>query len=232
MSHVIAQIWKRQPGDYFCLSTRSPWRDHFFTRDEFGDLAEFIAEHARDDVYWCPHGLSRKSRLADAAVGCRMLWADLDAVDPRSLRDRPTVAWETSPGRYAALWALDDVPTLGLRKAFNDAIGADRGGWCLSKVLRVPGTRNHKYRGAPVVKLLWEKGATHELDDLVRRYGADERAAGRNDRRASVMVPRMIADKHRLRMICTRPASLRTRRSCCCGPLRGTSIRATSRSGT
>jgi hypothetical protein len=178
MNDFLMTIWGPQRGPYFCLSTRhgNNWREHFFTHDDFDELDDFIKEHWRDDVYFCPHALSRKRRKGDHYVATKLLWADLDKVDPRSLRERPTIAWRTSPGRYAAIWALDAPPTKALRRGFNRAIGADDGGWIVTKVLRVPGTRNRKPDYAPnppLVKLLWDDGPTFRVRDLMK-YADDE----------------------------------------------------------
>ena len=137
-TRMIFDLWRGQPGKFFCIATKGEagWRNHFFTRAEFKDIDEFLAEHDEEDLYWCPHGFIRRSRLAEHACESNLLWADLDMVDPRKLELKPTIAWETSSRRYAALWKLDAEPSRGLRKRFNDAIGPDTGGWCLSKVLR------------------------------------------------------------------------------------------------
>ena len=59
-----------------------------------------------------------------------------------------------------------------LRKGFNDHIGGDKGGWAITKVLRVPGTRYFKYPQRPRVKLLRDDGPTYRVRDLMR-YAAD-----------------------------------------------------------
>jgi hypothetical protein len=178
---MIFDLWRHQPGKYFCISTKGKtgWRNHFFTRIEFEGIEEFLAKHKDEDIYFCPHGFTKRSRLAEHAAHSNLLWADLDAVDPRTLDPKPTIAWETSSRRYAAIWKLDAEPSRGLRKRFNDAIGADTGGWCLTKVLRVPGTLNLKPERrvngrAPEVKLLWSKGQTYKLRDLRRQYGGSD----------------------------------------------------------
>ena len=173
---MLTKIWKRQPGPFFCISIKDEvsWRDRFFTRSQFADLDQFIEEHEDDEVYWCPHSFIHKARRKDYyASPSNMLWADLDAVDPRTLDLPPTYAWETSPKRYAAIWRLDDEPTEDLRRTFNDAIGADAG-WHVTKVMRVPGTRNHKYHKAPRGRALWEGGATYKLSAIMRKYPPDK----------------------------------------------------------
>jgi hypothetical protein len=200
---LIHRVWRTQPGDYFCLSTKGKkgWRDHFFTREELEDIEEFIADHEEsDDLYWCPHSFLMQSRRSEYyARPSKMLWADLDAVDPTTLDLRPTMAWQTSPGRFAAIWLLDGEPRRGLRRAFNQAIGADGGGWCITKVLRIPGTRNWKYANAPRGKVLWEHGPTYSLEAVARQYPVPNSAPQPLHRKGSSLEARTILDKYGVR---------------------------------
>jgi hypothetical protein len=89
------------------------------------------------------------------------LYADLDAVEPikSDAELSPTIAWESSPGRYQALWHIDkhlpEEQHIMVNRKLTYALGADKGGWDITQVLRVPGTINHKYAEKPKVKLLW-----------------------------------------------------------------------------
>lgn len=159
---IILRVWTKQPGNYFCVSSKSPdgeWRDEFFTRKQFKIIPRYIKEMVEDgcDVYWCPHGFSKPRRLKRYAVMPYLLWADIDEVDPATIPLRPSVLWESSPGRYAGLWSLNKVLSDDdINKRWTYHIGADKGGWDLTQVLRLPGTRNHKYKGAPTVKLIYD----------------------------------------------------------------------------
>jgi hypothetical protein len=159
---IILRVWTKQPGNYFCISSKTPdgaWRDEFFTRKQFRIIPRYLKELNEDgcDAYWCPHGFSKARRLKRYAVMPYLLWADIDEVDPATLPLRPSVLWESSPGRYAGLWTLQDVLSSDdINKKFTYKIGADKGGWDLTQVLRVPGTHNHKYPAKPLVKLLWD----------------------------------------------------------------------------
>jgi RepB DNA-primase from phage plasmid len=164
---VIEELWADQPGDYFCLATKDAggrWRDHFFSRDEI-DVSEFIREHRRKNVYFCPHGFTRRSRRKQYAVAPKCLWADLDDVPPRC-SPRPTIAIASSVGRYVGLWLTDRPVTEELNKRLTYALGADRGGWDLTQVLRVPGTLNWKYDPPPRVRVLWEEGPRYRVAGL------------------------------------------------------------------
>ena len=87
MKNVIIELWKRQPGKYFCISTKSPagkWKDHFFSPDDFGSIKQFLRDHDDHDIYFCPHGFNRRVRQKEEAVIPNLLWADLDYSDPRN----------------------------------------------------------------------------------------------------------------------------------------------------
>jgi hypothetical protein len=117
----------------------------------------------REDLYFSVARFKSRGRRYEDTLPTLWLWADLDMVDPEALEHKdllPTVAWQSSVGRYQALWLLDkevkatEVEKINQRLTYH--IGADRGGWDLTQVLRVPGTRNYKYSElGQEVKLLW-----------------------------------------------------------------------------
>lgn len=171
---LVADLWKRQPGKYFCLSTKpkrgNGWQDHWFERSQISRRAinAFLADHRDHNIYFCPHGFSRKERKKDAAVPPTLLWADLDKADPRHIEWEPTIAIESSPGRYVGLWEIDDEADERLNQRLTYAIGADKGGWDLTQVLRCPGSLNHKYPDAPEARVLWDDGPRWKVRDLKR----------------------------------------------------------------
>lgn len=180
---LIDRIWAQQPGKYFCLSTKSgagEWKDHFFTKrgdgdtNAFADIPEFLQRHRDKQIYFCPHGFSKPRRLKPYAVLPKLLWSDLDEADPRMLKFKPTVAIESSPGRYVGLWFTDDEVTEELNRRMSYLVGADKSGWDLTQVLRVPGTINWKYQSQPKVRILWTDGPTYAVHDLERKLPGDE----------------------------------------------------------
>lgn len=60
----------------------------------------------------------------------------------------PNILWETSPGRHQGLWLWRSTVEPGVAEAYSRGIwqrcGGDKGGWSITKMLRVPGTINHK----------------------------------------------------------------------------------------
>lgn len=170
---LITRIWKLQPGKYFCISTKSAskkWRDTFFKRAQFDEIEDFIAANRDKEIYFCPHGFTEKRRKEDVAVMPKLLWADLDEADPREAAIRPTIAIESSPGRYVGLWMIDQpLDSKETNKRLSYFLDADKGGWDLTQVLRVPGTTNYKYQSTPRVRTLWVDGPEYELKKLKRK---------------------------------------------------------------
>ena len=177
---VVRKVWSEQPRGYYSLSTKQGdnWKDHFFESiDEALEFAKKTGDR-RNDLYWCITTLSEPRRQKYNVNPTKFLWQDLDEVDPKNLRGeaKPQIAWESSPGRYQALWrlpkTLDPIQAEQLNKQLAEATFADHGSWILTKVLRVPETRNHKYNGNPPGKLLWAhrgvtsfSGYSSSLDD-------------------------------------------------------------------
>jgi hypothetical protein len=129
-----------------------------------GAISRRIDSALRDgeDLYYSVAQFAERGRKIEDVLPASWLWADLDETHPTvasKLGLHPTVAIESSPGRYQALWRLTGElrpKTLAkLNRALSYALDADRGGWDLTQVLRIPGTRNFKYPQAPMVKLLW-----------------------------------------------------------------------------
>jgi hypothetical protein len=169
---LVTRLWAKQPGAVFCISTKSEvggWRDHFFGRTEMDDMERLVQARRDHDVYFCPHGFSRPTRRKQFAVSPCCLYADLDEVDPEAIAWIPTIAIESSPGRYVGVWVTDRPIREQLNRRLTYTIGADRGGWDFTQVLRVPGTLNHKYSPALLVRTLWACGPKYRVRDLERR---------------------------------------------------------------
>ena len=81
------------------------------------------------------------------------LYVDGDGAKVGSRIPEPTATVESSPGREQFWWALSEpvAPKEGeeLNRRLAYAMGADRSGWDLTQLMRVPGTRNRKYADAP-----------------------------------------------------------------------------------
>lgn len=170
---LLSAIWGKRKGYVFL-----PYKDGATWHETPGlhingampDIAFHVDRHA--DVYFCPVVFSKPKRKKEFAQATNLLWSDLDPIHPSKCRLRPSIAWESSPGRYQAIWFLttevsgEEASLLSKRIAYAD--GADKGGWDLTQVLRVPGTRNYKYESNPQVKLLWAKRNINYSADEIR----------------------------------------------------------------
>jgi hypothetical protein len=108
------------------------------------------------NVYFCPQLLSARKRVKENVLTTPCAWADLDRCPPDIIQVGPSVAVESSPGRYQAYWVFDkpidpdDAEDISRRIAYKHADdGADRSGWDLTQLLRVPYTYNYKYGADP-----------------------------------------------------------------------------------
>ena len=152
------------------------WNDLSIEWPPYKDRDTIIIEgaiHDREDLYYSVCKFKRKGRRIGDVMPTDWLWADLDEIHPSAATElgfMPTVAVESSPGRYQALWKLNrrlkPSDTEKINQALSYKLGADKGGWDLTQVLRIPGTRNFKYRGAPPVKLLWEEDLVYDPKDI------------------------------------------------------------------
>lgn len=154
--------WGNTDG-YVFLSVRDPsknkddpnyWKDIAYSwpadREKLERAVDSLG-NSKKDIYFSPAVYSKDKRRANAVQPTRLLWADLDEANPDTFPPelKPTASWETSPGRFQALWKTDKrlkpkMQTM-LNKRLTYAVGADKGGWDLTQVLRIPGTPNHKY---------------------------------------------------------------------------------------
>lgn len=118
-------------------------------------ISEFSETH---NVYFCPQLFSERNRTKASVKYAPNVWADLDTCLPEKLLVEPSVLVESSPGRYHAYWVMDDyeinpqeIESIARRIAYHHASdGCDRSGWDLTQLLRVPETRNLKYKDAAV----------------------------------------------------------------------------------
>lgn len=163
---LITDVWAQQPGKFFCISTKDgaeKWKDHFFSPDEFGLIRKFLRDNDDKNIYFCPHGFNRRVRQKGEAVLPNILWADLDFADPKGMKPKPTIAIESSPGRYVGLWLLKGTMSESLNRRLTYFLDADKGGWDLTQVLRFPGTKNYKYSSQPKVRILWDDGPVYSI---------------------------------------------------------------------
>lgn len=184
---ALVKIWGKQckKGDYVFLSFRDPsksnqesgrWKDVAISYNPStikDKVKECIDNNSPDklDVYYCPLPFTEPKRRKEYVKGSKYLWSDMDEADPNKVEVTPTIYWRSSPGRYQGLWELDRFikpeQAEELNRNLTYRIGADKGGWDLTQVLRVPYTTNHKYKNKPKVGPLNKiRRNPFHLDDL------------------------------------------------------------------
>jgi hypothetical protein len=183
---LLSKIWGRGRDGYVFLpwivagDERRRWHEgpaYAWPADRDRVLTTLRA-HALDDLYFAPaifNGTERREDLVDIEG---TLWADLDEADPQEFPEalKPTHAWETSPGRYQAIWEMTS-PRHGAswpgkeNQRLSHAVGADPSGWDSTQLLRVPGGVNNKAHHiknnggvAPRGQLVWTNREIHDWD--------------------------------------------------------------------
>ena len=190
---LISQAWGKKQSGYVFF----PWIDRqaqirtgkrrvgfnegpsFIWPRDRSRIIDHMLAHLHHDLYWTTSLFEYPMRREDVAMDEHALWADLDAVDPSTLDEYPpTIAWESSPGRYQALWIAAHGDFQGASWPGNENqrmtyyIGADASGWDTVQLLRVPGWINHKpeYKrpdgSYPKGKILWFDGPRYSPGDF------------------------------------------------------------------
>jgi hypothetical protein len=152
----------------------------------------FTASGRRQMLAWLRKHGDHDAYFTAALDPIAYLFADLDRANPRKIKFRPTIAWETSPGRWQAVWVIIGRPRKSVtRKGGRNhrlthsmkADGADPSGFDKAQILRLPGRLNHKPDyledhpdGAPG-RLLWADGPTYEWSDFDGLPEVDDVAA-------------------------------------------------------
>lgn len=151
---------------YAPAGNKAQFKQRFFKWPKESSKAEelILSVERTCDVWYCINLLSKAERLKQNCLPTDLLWADLDEVDPDTLPVRPPIVIASSPGRYQAIWRLNTKLEPSLIENYNKHIaystGADKSGWDLTQLLRVPFTMNFKYEDRPMVILLHSAAET------------------------------------------------------------------------
>lgn len=170
---------------WVCIATLEPTGENFKERffsypDQLDQMLDYIDKYTPShNVYFCPQLLRSAKRNKDNVSICTSAWADLDECDPSNMLVRPTLTVESSPLRYQAYWVFEDNQTAETAQDVSKRIayyhsfqGADRSGWDLTQLLRVPGTFNKKPEyGEAVVRLTDANRNRYRFEDF-KKYPA------------------------------------------------------------
>lgn len=171
--HFLTQIWDYGPNEYTMLYTRlagtEEMRPHPIRGDRAAKVADLLDRYSckTHDIYFCPNSFDRSSNRKENALPTRYAWSDIDDTDPTTFKPTPNILWETSTGSFQAIWIWRDVVPAREAETYSAALwklyGGDSGAWAANKLLRIPGTINHKpERNGETVRLV-------RFDDRARR---------------------------------------------------------------
>lgn len=150
---------------YVCIATSDPrapksrFEQKFFPwpKDSMRVENYILSVESKYNVYYCVNLLEKPERLKRWCLSTNIVWADLDAVDPTTISPPAQLVTQSSPGRWQAVWllssSLDPQQAEDYSRRVAYASGADKSGWDLTQLLRVPFTLNHKYDNKPEVDL-------------------------------------------------------------------------------
>lgn len=182
---LLQSVWRRAEGYVFLpyinkdkaklKERREFWKEGpaFSIPDGWDKIRLHLDRHYLDDLYFTPMVFDRPKRHSDHAARGNRLWADLDGVDPEAIKEelKPQMAWETSPGRFAAIWFMgssrpETTERGGENHRLTLALGADSSGWDTTQLLRVPGSANNKpgYKDGIRGRLLWKARGLQSWD--------------------------------------------------------------------
>ena len=178
----MVRLWGQQPG-YGCLCLGvgghlSPGGAYRFRRFQqaFTDwpasrhqlLGQAMAAAATADVYVGVLLRAQRSRCSGSSLPGRVAWADVDGAWTADrvaalgrLHAHDAVVWQVASGAGRHLYVPLDEPQPPERlEAWSRRLGAllaADAGWSQTKVLRLPGTFNHKPRahGQPSAPVVW-----------------------------------------------------------------------------
>jgi hypothetical protein len=177
-TEILRAIWGHSYGLWFSFATidradNNRFYEQMHVRNEFDSIPPQLVGV---DQYFSALTFTKERRSNDTFGGARLLFADLDHVYPEGLLLTPSLIWETSPGSWQCVWFLNELITdyeawAELNRRMTYYVGADRGGWMGSKLLRVPGSLNFK-RATPhevpigQIPEQYNAHATYDIDRL------------------------------------------------------------------
>ena len=160
---------RSEPGSKQLDNPRTYYLDYPREAEKAEALCMRLSEKGRE-VYQCAHLLTARRRLKANAASLTACYVDGDGAKPTANTPPPTAVVISSPGREQYWWRLSRpvAPEEGedINRRLAYAMAADLSGWDLTQLLRVPGTRNRKYPGAPVVELAHLSGGSHDPAEL------------------------------------------------------------------
>ncbi len=148
----LEEIWADYRDAYTFMATcrGSEWTEHPIRNNRAKQVTAVLSTYPaeRFDIYFCANAFSEPRRQGIHALPSRYAWCDIDGANPEGYTPNPNILWETSPGHHQGLWiwrkAVRPEVAAQCSKLLVYEYGGDRNGWSITKMLRVPGSLNHK----------------------------------------------------------------------------------------
>jgi hypothetical protein len=179
---VLRHLFGTRTG-YVCIAYGTKDKKEF--REEFVKYPEEIDKInplvnrllLSHNIWFCPMILDKRTRKKDNVILTPCAWADLDTCEPERMHIEPSITIESSPGRFQAYWKFeknvqpDEAENLSQRIAYEHAEeGADRSGWDLTQLLRMPLTYNFKYASVPLIRVVDSNSKQYRPSDFAEPY--------------------------------------------------------------
>jgi hypothetical protein len=163
----------RKTGDGELVADRA--HTFFQLPAQFDEAVAHAEVNAHRDVYFTPAAYSQEFRKGDDPNAvCRCAYADADTFHPDGFRLKPTIAVESSMGRWQCFWLLDGVVSQDVVSRLSMKIGRahnlDASSGIATKLLRVPLTTNTKYDWPHEVEIAWSDGPTYTVEQVEQAY--------------------------------------------------------------
>lgn len=171
----LQRVWGDQPGWVFLACKGG--QEGEFTQRAFlypGQLDLLINEAKQlnrwADVWFSAHLFTQDRRRKENSKDIVALWIDKDKGLVEELDPRPSICWQTSKDKYQAVWLLKSPVDPERAEAANRYLtykcNGDKGGWALTKILRLPNTVNFKYSPPQEGFILWDDGPVYDIEEL------------------------------------------------------------------
>jgi hypothetical protein len=181
LAQTVLRVWRRHPRGFGFLAARRDglWIERGFRINDGDGVEGFFAKYSfrRYDLYYCLNAFNWRRRLGMYACETPFAHVDIDAADPAAFDPPPTILVETSPSRFQAVWehatAVEPKVAESLSRALS--LNGDKGGWSITKFLRVPGSLNHKDSyDLPIVSIVHDTGTPIAAWPAVQPEGTKE----------------------------------------------------------
>ena len=194
--------------DLICFMTlrKGEKPTHLFAMVEEATSTKFMdvvrkQNDAGCDIYVCMNPLTAKRRIKENVACIRTVYLDIDhdgvavlqKISQSSLVPRPHCILQSSPGKFQVIWSVEGIRPADQERLLDALIqefGGDPAASDMTRVLRLPGFKNHKYADKPVVEVVESNfGTVYAAEDF--------KVSAPPSRQAAAPIPAFIPDGQR-----------------------------------